>query len=57
MTCIAKGMHLSLWISASEQRSVSRRYRRVIIGFEDENFSRPSVQVIRRKLGLLREVE
>src|SRR5882672_4793962 len=57
MTCIAKTLHLGLWIGASEQRSVSRRYRRVIIGFDDENFSRPSPQVIRRKLGLVCELK
>jgi hypothetical protein len=57
MTCIAKGMNLSVWICATEQRSISRRYCGVIVGFDDENSSRPCLQVIRRKSRLACEIK
>jgi hypothetical protein len=57
MTRVAEGVLLSLWIHASEQRSVSRRYSRVIIRSYDKNFSIPFVQVIGSKLGLPREIK
>jgi hypothetical protein len=57
MTRVAEGVLLSLWIHASEQRSVSRRYSRVIIRSYDKNFSIPFVQVIGSKLGLPCEIK
>ena len=52
MTCIAKGMYLSIRVGTTKQRSIAHPYRWVIVGFDDENFSRPSLQVIRRELWL-----
>src|SRR2546422_8824486 len=57
MTGIVKRMHLSLRISASKQRSVSRAYRRIVVRFNDQHLTQPLLQVIRGELRLLRTVQ
>src|SRR6266550_7942269 len=57
MTCVSERMHLSLRIGTSEHLSILYPNSWIIVRFNDQNRSRPALQIARRDLRLPRTLK